>query len=86
MGAAGFRRFPAAPVAGGEGPGVEELEEVGNYLGVASVERGTAEGGLAAGADGRRLCYTAAWLLRRGNGGAEGSVSCATARGSSLRG
>ena len=31
---------------------MEELEEVGSYLGVASVERGTAGGGLAAGAGG----------------------------------
>ena len=48
------RRFPATRLAGGEGYGVEELEGVGSYLGVVSIESGTAGGGLAAegGGDG----------------------------------
>jgi len=48
------RPAPAAPVAGGEGPGVEELEEGGSYLGVCSVERGTARGGGSAAQGWRR--------------------------------
>ena len=40
----GFGRNLARRLAGGEGPGVEELEEGGSYLGVCSVERGTAGG------------------------------------------
>ena len=55
-------RIPAAPVAGGEGPGVEELEEGGSYLGVCSVERGMAGGGGSA---------TQGWR-RRHSGGSRG--------------
>ena len=41
-------------LAGGEGPGVEELEEGESYLGVCSVERGMAGGGIPVAVRGRK--------------------------------
>ena len=85
-GEAAARRIPAPAAAGGKGESGEEHEGGESNLGMASVGRGTAEGGGSAEQERRRRRLAAAAAVRWPGAAASGSGSTSRGQGSLLRG